>query len=157
MEKLNKNQLLKIEETMKDFKCLLSRFSELKNDDEKLKLFFTRNRNPIWDITNTKFFWTGLKSEKGKNLQNKELVDDHFIQRSKSLKFVFEEMEKNSDMDLNTFISLVKKYCSTVKLTKEEHNIVTQFAKKNPTYLNYEAYSACNIRVDGLSDFILND
>jgi len=155
METLKKNQILKIEETMKDFKCLLSRYTELKNDETKLKLFFTRNRNPIWDITNTKFFKTGLKSEQSKNKSNKELVDDHFIQRSKSLKFIFSEMEKDKDMDINTFIVLVKKLCSTVKLTKEEHNIVTQFAKKNPTYLNYETYLACNIKVDGLSDFIL--
>ena len=155
MEKLKENQLIKIEETMNDFKCLLNRYLELKDDEEKLKLFFTRNRNPIWDITNTKFFKTGLKSEKSKNLQNKDLVDDHFIQRSKSLKFIFSEMEKNKDMDLDTFIILVKKLCSTVKLTKEEHNIVTQFAKKNPTYLNYETYLACNIKVDGLSNFIL--
>ena len=82
-------------------------------------------------------------------------MDDHFIQRSKSLKFIFSEMENNKDMDLDTFIVLVKKLCSTVKLTKEEHNIVTQFAKKNPTYLNYETYLSCNIKVDGLSDFIL--
>jgi len=155
MGTLNKNQLIKIEETMNDFKCLLNRYLELKNDDEKLKLFFTRNRNPIWDITNTKFFKTGLKSERSQNLLNKDLVDDHFIQRSKSLKFIFSEMDNNKDMDLDTFIVLVKKLCSTVKLTKEEHNIVTQFAKKNPTYLNYETYLACNIKVDGLSDFIL--
>jgi hypothetical protein len=154
-KKLKENQRTKIGETMKDFKCLLSRYMELKNDDEKLKLFFTRNRNPIWDITNTKFFKTGLKSERSQNLLNKDLVDDHFIQRSKSLKFIFSEMEKNIDMDLDTFIILVKKLCSTVKLTKDEHSIVTQFAKKNPTYLNYETYLACNIKIDGLSDFIL--
>ena len=152
---MKENHRLKVEETMKDFRCLLQRYSELKNDSEKLKLFFTRNRNPIWDITNTNFFKTGLKSEKCKNLQNKDLVDDHFIQRSKSLKFIFEEMEKNENMDLDTFILLVKKYCSTVKLTKEEHVTVTQFAKKNPTYLNYETYLACGIKVEGLSDFIL--
>jgi hypothetical protein len=70
MEKLKESQLIKIEETMNDFKCLLNRYLELKDNEEKLKLFFTRNRNPIWDITNTKFFKTGLKSEKSQNLKN---------------------------------------------------------------------------------------
>jgi hypothetical protein len=53
------------------------------------------------------------------------------------------------------FINIVKKYSSTVKLSKEEHSKVTSFAKKNPTYLNYETYLACGIKVEGLSDIIL--
>jgi hypothetical protein len=59
------------------------------------------------------------------------------------------------DMSLDTFIEIVKKYSSTVLLTKDEHKVVTSFAKKNPTYLNYETYLACNIKIDGLSDIIL--
>ena len=83
------------------------------------------------------------------------MVDDHYIQRSKGLKFVFSELEKNPNMTLESFISIVKKYSSTVKLSKEEHAKVTGYAKKNPTYLNYEIYLTCGIKVDGLSDIIL--
>jgi hypothetical protein len=58
-------------------------------------------------------------------------------------------------MGVETFINIVKKYSSTVKLTKEEHLKVTLFSKKNPTYLNYETYVACGIKVNGLSEIIL--
>ncbi len=155
MKKLKPNQIEKIEETLKDFKCLLQRYREVKDNSEKLNLFFTRNRNPIWDITNINFFRTGLKSEVAVQDKSQILVDDHFIQRSKSLKFIFDELDNQEDMSLEDFINLVKRLCSTVKLTREEHNKVTLFAKKNPTYLNYETYVACGIKVDGLSNFIL--
>ena len=127
----------------------------IKNDEFKLKSFFVRNRNPLWDLTNCKFFQTGLLSEGAKNSNKNQLVDDHFIQRSKGLKFVFSELEKNPNMDLFTFVNIVKKYSSTIKLSKEEHAKVTSFAKKNSSYLNYETYLACGIKVDGLSDIIL--
>lgn len=153
--KLNKNQLLKCGETLEDFKTLITRYRQVKNDELKLKLFLTRNRNPLWDLTNVKFFKTGLMSEEAKKEIKKNLVDDHYIQRSKGLRFVFDELEKNMDMSLDTFIEIVKKYSSTVLLTKDEHKVVTSFAKKNPTYLNYETYLACNIKIDGLSDIIL--
>ena len=65
-------------------------------------------------------------------------------------------MDKDEDMDVDRFIELLKKYCSTVVLSKDEHSMVTAIAKKNPTYLNYESYFACKIQVDGLSDLMLN-
>jgi hypothetical protein len=98
---------------------------------------------------------TGLLSEEAKKLDKKYLVDDHYIQRSIGLKFVFAELKKDPNMSLEMFISIVKKYSSTVKLSKEEHAKVTSFANKNPTYLNYETYLTCGIKVDGLSDIIL--
>ena len=152
---LNKNQLFNAQETFEDFKVLLTRFNQVKNDETKLRAFFVRNRNPLWDLTNCKFYKTGLMSEGAKNLSNKDLVDDHYIQRSKGLKFVFAELDKDPEMSLESFIYIVKKYSSTVKLSKEEHAKVTSFAKKNPTYLNYETYLACGIKVEGLSDIIL--
>ena len=151
---LNYNQTNNIEETLEDFKVLLCRYKSIKNDEDKLKKFFVRNRNPIWDITNSKFFKTGLMSETAKN-SHEELVDDHYIQRSKAMKFIFEELDKNKNMSVKEFIFLLKKYCSTVKLTKEEHIKVTVMAKKNPTYLNYETYLACKVKIDGLSNLIL--
>jgi argonaute-like protein implicated in RNA metabolism and viral defense len=153
---LNDNQLSNIEETLEDFKVLLERYRSVKNSETKLKQIFVRNRNPIWDITNCKYFKTGLMSEFAKNIPITQLVDDHYIQRSKAMKFIFSELDKNEGMSVDKFIMLLKKYCSTVKLSKEEHSKVTVVAKKNPTYLNYETYLACSIQIDGLSDLMLN-
>lgn len=153
---LNQNQLSNIEETLEDFKVLLTRFRSIKGDENKLKQFFVRNRNPIWDITNCKFFKTGLMSESAKNKELSELVDDHFIQRSKAMRFIFFELDRDENMEVDKFIQILKKYCSTVKLSKDEHSKVTVVAKQNPTYLNYESYLACKIQIDGLSDLMLS-
>ena len=152
---LNYNQLSNIEETLEDFKVLLTRYRSVKCDETKLRQFFVRNRNPIWDITNCKFFKTGLMSESAKNLHLSHLVDDHFIQRSKAMRFIFSELDKDENMEVKKFIQILKKYCSTVKLSKEEHSKVTVVAKQNPTYLNYETYLACEIQIEGLSDLML--
>ena len=83
---LNYNQKSKIEETLEDFKVLLGRYRSIKKDETKLRQFFVRNRNPIWDITNCKYFKTGLLSEEAKNTSLSDMVDDHYIQRSKAMK-----------------------------------------------------------------------
>ena len=72
---LNQNQLSNIEETLEDFKALLPRYRSLKDDETKSKQFFVRNRNPVWDVTNCKFFRTGLMSEDAKDLPLTQLVD----------------------------------------------------------------------------------
>ena len=95
-------------------------------------------------------------SESAKNMTLTQLVDDHFIQRSKAMRFIFSELDKDENMTMDKFISLLKKYCSTVKLSKEEHSKVTVVAKQNPTYLNYESYLACKIKIDGLSNLMLS-
>ena len=95
-------------------------------------------------------------SENAKNTPLTKQVDDHYIQRSKAMRFIFSELDKDEDMNVDRFIELLKKYCSTVVLSKDEHSMVTVVAKKNPTYLNYESYLACRIQVDGLSDLMLN-
>ena len=154
--KLNYNQLSNIEETLEDFKVLLTRYRSIKGDETKLKQFFVRNRNPIWDITGCKFFKTGLMSDSAKYIPSKEdLVDDHYIQRSKAMSFIFSELDSDENMGLNKFIFLLKKYCSTIKLSKEEHNKVTVFTK-NSNYLNHEIYLECDIIIDGLSELLLN-
>jgi hypothetical protein len=154
--KLNKNQLSNIEETLEDFKALLPRYRSLKDDETKSKQFFVRNRNPVWDVTNCKFFRTGLMSEDAKDLPLTQLVDDHYIQRSKAMRFIFSELDRDENMELSKFIQILKKYCSTVKLSKDEHSKVTVVAKQNPTYLNYESYLACKIKIDGLSNLMLS-
>jgi hypothetical protein len=153
---LNNNQLSNIEETLEDFKVLLSRYRNVKDNEIKSKQFFVRNRNPIFDITGCNFFKTGLMSESAKYISSKQLVDDHYIQRSKAMRLIFSELDNNENMTLNEFIILLKKYCSTIKLSKEEHSKVTILAKQNPNYLNHEIYLDCDIIVDGLSEFILN-
>ena len=153
---LNQNQLSNIEETLEDFKVLLNRYRSIKGDENKLKQFFVRNRNPIWDITKCKFFKTGLMSESAKNMELTQLVDDHFIRRSKAMRFIFSELDKDENMEVSKFIWILKKYCSTVKLSKNEHSRVTVVAKQNPTYLNYESYLACKIQIDGLSNLMLS-
>jgi hypothetical protein len=153
---LNYNQLSNIEETLEDFKVLLTRYRSIKGNETKLKKFYVRNRNPIWDVTNCKYFKTGLMSEDAKNTPLTKQVDDHYIQRSKAMRFIFSELDKDEDMSVDRFIELLKKYCSTVVLSKDEHSMVTVIGNKNPTYLNYESYLACKIQVDGLSDHMLN-
>ena len=154
--KLNQNQLSNIEETLEDFKALLPRYRSLKDDETKSKQFFVRNRNPVWDVTNCKFFRTGLMSEDAKDLPLDQLVDDHYIQRSKAMRFIFSELDRDENMSVEKFISILKKYCLTVKLSKNEHSKVTVVAKQNPTYLNYESYLACKIKIDGLSNLMLS-
>jgi len=151
---MNNNQLENIKETLKDFKALLPRYKTVEKDIFLLKKFCSRNRNPLFDISQNAFFETGLKSHNAKS--SSKTVKDHYIQRAKAIKLVFEELKKEPQMDTKKFIFLLKKYCSTVELTKDEHTKVTQFAKKNPNYINYESYLACGIEVSGLSELILS-
>ena len=151
--KLSKSQLENVSETLKDFRVLTQRYKEVKDDPFLLPKFYSRNRNPLFDVTQNSFFRTGLISESAAN--EKKCVDDHFIQRSRALRFIFQELEKNPNISLKEFVQLLKKYCSTVKLTKEEHNKVTQFAKKNPDLLNYEIYPICGVKVAGLGEYII--
>lgn len=153
MRKLNNKQLENIEETLKDKKNGLVRYREVKNDPVKLRAFCVRNRNPIWDITNCSHFKTGLMSESAKKSKEK-LVDDHFIQRSKAVKIIYEKIDNNENMSLTEFIDILKRFCSTIKLTLEEHKKVTTFIRKNKNFTNFEAYVACGIKVDGLTEFI---
>jgi hypothetical protein len=118
--------------------------------------FLLETETRFWDITNCKFFKTGLMSESAKDLPLTQLVDDHYIQRSKAMRFIFSELDRDENMELSKFILILKKYCSTVKLSKDEHSKVTVVAKQNPTYLNYESYLACKIKIDGLSNLMLS-
>lgn len=142
----------KISETLKDYKCLIPRYTEVKNEPKLLNLFLSRNRNPIWDLSNNKIFITGLKSEL--LIESGGLsVEDHFIQRTKANRLIFNKLESNPNMELNDFITLLKALISTVSITKEEHSIVTAYAKKHDM-LNYQAYKPLNIVVKGLDDFL---
>jgi len=150
---MQQNQLENIRETLEDFKALLPRYISVKGDSNLRKKFCSRNRNPLWDISNTKYFNTGLGSKEG--LLSSNPVKDHYIQRTKAVDLIFSEIEKDPKMTLDQFIRILKKYCSIISLTKDEHSQVTSFCKNNKDAFNYEAYLACGIKVSGLSDLIL--
>lgn len=152
--KLSKNQLVKIEETLKDFLCLIPRYLEVKNDPKLYDLFLSRNRNPLFDMTKNKFWETGLSSNGSKNYGVKK-VKDHYIPRKLAMGYIMDELVNNPYMSVDDFIVLCKKYASTVTLTEEEHNLVTAKAK-NTGKPNYEFYPSCGIFIEGIQDLINN-
>lgn len=149
---ITKLKMLKISETLKDFKCLIPRFNEVKDDKVLLKDFCSRNRNPIFDLTNIKYFKTGLKSE-GLIQSGGKGVDDHYIQRSLCMEIIFMKLSENPDMDVNGFIELLRMYSSTILLTDKEHKDVTTYTK-NTEIMNYVAYEKVGIKVNGLMGII---
>jgi hypothetical protein len=149
---ISKLKMLKIGETLKDFKCLIPRFNEVKNDKVLLRDFCSRNRNPIWDLTNINYFKTGLKSE-GLIQSGGKGVDDHYIQRSLCMEIIFNNLNENPDMDVEGFIDILRIYSSTVLLSEKEHRDITVYTK-NKGVMNYMVYDEIGIRVEGLSDII---
>lgn len=152
---MKENFRLKCNETLKDFKCLLSRYQEVKDDVKLFKMFMTRNRNPLWDLSNSVELRTGLKSKRVIE-SNTKGVEDHFIQRSKAMKNIFFELNNNPNMELDSFITLLKKYSSTVELTKEEHGRVTGLSRTRDV-LNYQLYSELGIEVEGLEKLMIEN
>ena len=150
--KISDLKMRMILETFKDFKCLLPRYREVKGDESLLKEFCKRNRNPLWDITNIQYFQTGLRS-KGLIEDGGSPVSDHYIPRVKSTEIIFEELHKNPDMGVETFIYLIKKYSSTISLTKDEHNRITLLTRGTGV-MNYLVYEQAGIEVPGLEEYI---
>jgi hypothetical protein len=149
---ISKLKLRKIDGTLKDFKCLLPRYNEVKGDRILLKDFCSRNRNPIWDLTQSKFFKTGLKSEK--LIQNGgKGKDEHYIQRSLCMQIIFRKINENPDMTNEEFIDLLKMYASTILLTNEEHKEITIYTRRTEI-ITYMAYSKVGIVVKGLENII---
>jgi hypothetical protein len=141
-----------IKETLEDFRCLIPRFSEVKNNPELLRKFCSRNRNPLFDVTSNNQFKTGLGTKRA--LKTVKPVEDHFIQRTKAVRIIFEKLEDNPDMEFEEFVSILKKYCSTVSLTKDEHTEVTKISKQESDMLNWEIYQKCGIVVEGIDDLV---
>jgi hypothetical protein len=152
--RLSVGQKIKIEETLKDFLCLIPRYLEVKGNPKLYDMFLSRNRNPLFDMTGTKFWETGLLSEGAKNTNGKK-VKDHYIPRKLAMGFIMDELVNNPHMSVDDFIILCKKYASTVTLTEEEHNLVTLRAK-NTGRPNYEFYSSCGIFIEGIDGLITN-
>jgi hypothetical protein len=150
--KISKLKMFKIEETLKDFKCLIPRFNEVKNDRILLREFCSRNRNPIWDLTNINYFKTGLKSERLIEIGGKG-KDEHYIQRSLCMEIIFRKLSENPDMSVEGFIDLLRMYSSTVELTEQEHKKITIYTR-NTEIMNYMVYDKVGIKVNGLMDII---
>ena len=140
--KISKKKIIQIEETLKDFKALIPRFKEIKDKPILLKMFCSRNRNPLWDITNISYFKTGLVSEELIKSGGKG-VDDHYIQRAFSMKIIFNLLCENPNMGVDEFILLIKKYSSTISITKDDSNEI-----------NYHVYDKIGILVPGLLEHI---
>ena len=149
---ISKLKMFKIEETLKDFKCLLPRFNEVKDNRILVKEFCKRNRNPIWDLTNIKYFKTGLKSDGLIELGGKG-KDEHYIQRSLCMEIIFRKLSENPDMSVEGFIDLLRMYSSTVQLTEKEHKEITLYTR-NTDIMNYMVYDKVGIQVKGLMDII---
>lgn len=140
----------KFEEALICYKAVLDRFSELKYDRDQMRIFLSLNRNPLFDLTGTKRFKTGLISSSAKNNPHSPTSNDHFIQRSKGLEYILREIQKHPDMEVVEFISLVVKYSSTVVLTKDEHKMVNSYARRNPSMTNVKIYNKLGIKIPGL-------
>ena len=147
---LTRKQMTKVEETLRDFKCLIPRYLECKNSPKKLKSFCTRNRNPLWDLTNLKYFSTGLKStgviKAGLEAQTSR---EHYIQRSLAMGLIFDELINNPKMKSKEFLSLVKKYGSTIEVLREEHKSIGRITK-NTGIFNFRIYKSVGIDIPGL-------
>lgn len=148
---ISEKAMLKINEAFQGYRWLVNRYLEVRNDPKALKRFLSMNRNPLFDITGGSYFKTGLMSSAAAKCQEKCYTSqDHFIQRTKALKYIFRDMTKNPNMSLEQFIALVKKYCSTVTLTKEEHRKVTTYGRKHKDMTNVKIYKKLGIKVQGL-------
>lgn len=152
---MKENFIKNVHELLEDWKSLLVRWNQVKHCEMRRKKFCVRNRNPLFDISKNSFFFTGLGSVDG--LNSDKPVLDHFIQRAKAVELIFEFLDKNPQLDTFSFLKVLKKYCSVVKLTKNEHSKVTTFCKSNQNILNFEAYEACGIKIHGLSKIILQN
>ena len=146
--------MLKINEAFESYKVLVVRYANLRNDPKALKRFLSMHRNPLFDITGNAYFKTGLMSATAMKCDDRCLVSqDHFIQRTKALKFIFRDLAKNPNMTLEQFIAIVKKYCSTVTLTKEEHRRVTVYGRKHRDMTNVKIYKKLKIKIQGLGEW----
>ena len=149
---LSKLKRTQIEETLKDFKCLLTRYNEVRDNEILSERFCSRNRTQLWDLTSVNFFRSGLMSQKLIDFGG-ATVDDHYIQRIISTKIIFELLRENPNISVDDFIILVKRYVSTVLLAKDEHMKITTYVKKTDK-MNYMVYEEVGIIIPGLKEYV---
>jgi hypothetical protein len=71
-------------------------------------MFLSRNRNPLFDMTNTKFWETGLISNGAKYGGGKK-VKDHYIPRKIAMGFIMDTLVLNPNMSVDDFIERIMK------------------------------------------------
>lgn len=137
------------------FKSQLEVYKQFKNDSKNLKFLFSINRSSLWDISNNKFFETNFSSQKLLSDRTQSSTKEHYFNRILSSRFIFNELEKDENMPLDRFTEICKDLCSIVKLTKEEHTLVTNMSRgtNRPGYLFYEK---CGIEINGFDEYMKN-
>jgi hypothetical protein len=156
---LTETKMKQVEQSLEIYKRLVPIWKRLRTNgsDKDKKRFLSLNRNPLFDMTGVSYFKTGLMSNECKrNLKDCDCkkTHDHLIQRTKALEYVFNEISSNSDMTPRQYVRVIRRYCSTVLLTREEHNLVTSFTKNNPSYTNASIYSSLGIKIPGLDKWV---
>jgi hypothetical protein len=146
---LTEKQALKISMTLRMFKLLLPLYIEVKNQKEEYNYFCGSLRSQIYDIS---FFKTGLISEAAK-VKSVKNVHEHLYNRTLACKIIFQELENNPDMDVEVFVNLLIKYCSTIVITKVEHDRMTN-KTKGMYKKTINDYTDFGIVVDGLVEYI---
>lgn len=132
-------------------KKLLPLFNEYKSDGKRLKVFFDQNRNGIFDCTASKEFQNGFISSKAQSLmcegvKKVNFTKDHVIRRVHGIAYLFEVLNENPDMSLDTFRKHLKLIGQQIVITKEEHDMVIKFTRRNGNR-NYHVYSQCDIKI----------
>lgn len=130
-------------------------------NSSKVNDFLTNNRHNIFDLTNTKQFYSGLITEEANQLKinsttqfRKNTTKDHIIQRKKFIKIIMNRLVSDVDMTREDFIDMLINGGGYSIMTKDEHSIITELSKKNKTLFNYELYKLHDIKFVGSQDFI---
>jgi len=144
-----------------DFQDKRPRYEANRENAEVIGILNGFNRSPLFDVTTTKFFKTGLRSNEAKKLKDrgytfkdKKFTYEHPINRTLAAKFIMEELCENPRMSIVEFCYLVRKYCSVVVLTKVEHNLVTKRIKEHEGKLSIQLYKENGIEIPGLYECV---
>lgn len=135
------------------FKSQLSIYKEFKDDSKNLKFLFSMNRSPLWDVSHNKFFRTDFVSQKLLNEKSQPMVLEHYFNRALLSRFIFDTLINDENMTIEKFTEMCKDLCSVIKLTKEEHSLVTKMSR-GTNYPGYVFYEQCGIKIEGFNEFI---
>jgi hypothetical protein len=158
VEGVSEKLMKKISMSLELYKSSLSLYKRYKDTPELEKMFRSLSRNPLFDVTGTMYFQTGAYSNSAWR-QRKDrslLTKDHFFQRTKALKELFETLMENPNMSTEEYIEFLRSCCSTVFLTKIQHAEVNLVAKQRPTWTNHKIYNFLGIKFhnNALNEFI---
>jgi hypothetical protein len=144
-----------------DFQDKRPRYEANRENAEVIGILNGFNRSPLFDVTTTKFFKTGLRSNEAQKLWDEGLrfgdrvfTYEHPINRTLAAKFIMEELCENPRMSIVEFCYLVREYCSVVVLTKVEHNLVTKRIKEHEGKLSIQLYKENGIEIPGLYECV---